>query len=104
MIERLLVRGGQPCGIAFTVLGPRAVALTAIWETDRNRLLFYDSHGRRFRMVQLTASTETVLSGGFHRGDRATASGSRLAGEPSRGSDAIRAGDFRRADLTRGAE
>ena len=38
--ERILVRGGQPCGIYFCLHGPRAVKFTAIWETDRNTVLF----------------------------------------------------------------
>ena len=45
--ERILVRGKRPCGIFFCVHGPRSVKLTAIWETDRNTVLFYSSSGER---------------------------------------------------------
>jgi hypothetical protein len=53
MTERMLVRGGKPCGIYFCLHGPRAVKFTAIWETDRNQVLFYGSHGERFQRTQL---------------------------------------------------
>ena len=53
MTERILVRGGKPCGIFFCLHGPRAVKFTAIWETDRNQILFYGSAGERFQKIQL---------------------------------------------------
>ena len=51
--ERVLRRGGRPCGMYFCLHGPRAVKFTAIWETDRNRILFYGSTGERFLKTQL---------------------------------------------------
>jgi hypothetical protein len=53
MTERLLRRGDKPCGLLFCLHGPRAVKFTAIWETDRNRILFYGSTGERFQKTQL---------------------------------------------------
>jgi hypothetical protein len=53
MTERILVRAGKPCGIFFCLHGPRAVKFTAIWETDRNQILFYGSSGERFQRIQL---------------------------------------------------
>jgi len=53
MTERILVRGGNPCGIFFCVHGPRSVKLTAIWETERNTILFYGSAGERIARTQL---------------------------------------------------
>ncbi len=53
MTERVLRRGGKPCGIFFCLHGPRAVKFTAIWETERNRILFYDAAGERFQRTQL---------------------------------------------------
>lgn len=61
LTERLLVRAGKPCGVFFCLHGPRAVKFTAIWETDRNTILFYDSTGERFHRIQLTAATEIAL-------------------------------------------
>ena len=51
--ERMLVRGRRPCGIFFCLHGPRSVKLTAIWETDRNTILFYSSSGERVGRTQL---------------------------------------------------
>jgi hypothetical protein len=51
--ERILVRGGRPCGLFFCLHGPRAVKFTAIWETDQNTLLFYDAAGERTHKLQL---------------------------------------------------
>lgn len=56
MTERLLYRSGKPCGIYFCVHGPRSVKLTAIWETERNQILFYGSNGERFMVIQLLES------------------------------------------------
>ena len=51
--ERILIRGRRPCGIFFCLHGPRSVKLTAIWETDRNTVLFYSSSGERVCKTQL---------------------------------------------------
>jgi hypothetical protein len=53
LTERLLHRGGRPCGIQFCLVGPRSVRLTAIWEIESQSVLFYDSTGERFQRVQL---------------------------------------------------
>ena len=53
MTERILVRAGKPCGLHFCLHGPRATKITAIWETDCNQILFYDSRGERFLKIQL---------------------------------------------------
>lgn len=54
MTERLLVRGGRTCGIQFCLHGPRSVKLMAIWEIERQSVLFYNSAGERFHRAQLT--------------------------------------------------
>jgi hypothetical protein len=56
--QHILHRGGKPCGIQFCLLGPRAVRLTAIWETDRNTILFYSSRGERVQRTQVLAAPE----------------------------------------------
>ncbi len=53
--EKVLVRSGTPCGVHFSLYGPRSLYLAAIWETDRNTILFYGSRGERFRKTQLIA-------------------------------------------------
>jgi hypothetical protein len=45
--ERVLARSGKPCGIFFCLYGPRSVKFTAIWEMERNMVLFYASSGER---------------------------------------------------------
>jgi hypothetical protein len=56
MTERILVRSGKPCGIFFCLHGPRSVKVTAIWETERNTILFYSSTGERFHRTRLVTS------------------------------------------------
>ena len=53
MTERVLLRGEKPCGIHFCLHGPRATKFTAIWDMDRNQVLFYGSRGERFLQIQL---------------------------------------------------
>lgn len=53
MTQRVLRRGGKPCGVFFCLHGPRSVKFTAIWETDRNCILFYGPSGERFQKTQL---------------------------------------------------
>lgn len=50
---KLLTRSGQPCGVYFCLHGPRAVRLSAIWETDANTILFYGSRGERVQRTRL---------------------------------------------------
>jgi hypothetical protein len=58
MTERILMRQGKPCGIYFCMHGPRATRFSAIWETDRNQILFYDCGGERFQKTQLIEAPE----------------------------------------------
>jgi len=52
--ESLLKRGGRDaCGVMFCLHGPRAVKITAIWEKDNNRILFYGPTGKRYCQVDL---------------------------------------------------
>jgi hypothetical protein len=64
MTERVLLRGNTPCGIYFCLHGPRATKFTAIWETDRNQVLFYGSRGEKFLKTQLlmAPSRETAAA------------------------------------------
>jgi hypothetical protein len=58
LTERVLVRGGKPCGMYFCLHGPRALRLAAIWETDSNAILFYSARGERFHKAQLETVAE----------------------------------------------
>ena len=56
MTERILRRGGRPCGVCFYLQGPRAVRFTAIWDADHNQVLFYGASGERFLRTQLVGA------------------------------------------------
>jgi hypothetical protein len=56
--ERILLRSGIPCGLMFCLHGPRSVRLTAIWEIERNTVLFYGSDGQRQQKLQLAATPQ----------------------------------------------
>ena len=51
--QQLLYRAGKACGMYFCLHGPRALCLTAIWETEGNTILFYGSCGRRIHRTKL---------------------------------------------------
>lgn len=53
MIERELTKNDRPCGMQFTIHGPRQVRLSAVWASDLNILYFYDTSGVRYLKVQL---------------------------------------------------
>lgn len=59
--ERLIVRGGEACGLYFCLHGPRAVKFSAVWETEKHRILFYGPDGERFQRTQLVAEEEAGL-------------------------------------------
>jgi hypothetical protein len=58
MTQQVLLRAGKPCGIMFCLHGPRATKFTAIWETDRNQVLFYGTRGERVLKTQLLDGPE----------------------------------------------
>ncbi|REK10871.1 MAG: hypothetical protein DWQ37_15640 [Planctomycetota bacterium] len=62
LTERVLVRADEPCGIFFCLHGPRSVKLSAIWETQRNTVLFYGSTGERFHKIHLDEAPQLVLA------------------------------------------
>ncbi|MDR1384797.1 MAG: hypothetical protein LBJ67_13265 [Planctomycetaceae bacterium] len=52
--ETLIKRSGQDaCGVMFCLYGPRAVRITAIWEKEKNRVLFYGPTGKRYHQIEL---------------------------------------------------
>ncbi len=60
-----LSRGGKLTGVMYHLEGPRALKPSAIWVSEENRILFYDSTGNRFGEVRLTESPtlEQALEG-----------------------------------------
>ena len=65
MTEHLLRRCGTPCAVLFVVHGPRNVVYNAVWEMDRNYVLFYGSSGERFQTTRLTVAPR--IKNSFHR-------------------------------------
>ena len=53
MSETPLVLYGAPCGLQFTIRGPRSIRLSAVWASDPNMVYFYDARGERFLKVLL---------------------------------------------------
>jgi hypothetical protein len=53
LTQRILYRLGRPCAIEFILHGPRQLCLSAIWETERNTILFYGSNGQRIGRTTL---------------------------------------------------
>jgi len=53
MTEVVLTRSGAPCGRYYCIHGPRATKYSAIWVSDRNRVLFYDSTGERYLTAEI---------------------------------------------------
>lgn len=56
--KSLVRRGSTAIGMVIRVEGPRLMRSHAIWIERENRILFYDSSGKRFSTVQLAESPE----------------------------------------------
>ena len=54
MTEFSLIRGGELCGLHFSLRGPRNVRLGAIWAADQNVVYLYDARGTRYAKLRLT--------------------------------------------------
>ena len=52
--EAALMMRGKPCGLEFTVKGPRSIRLGAIWSSAQSIINFYDTQGERYLKVKLT--------------------------------------------------
>jgi hypothetical protein len=62
MTERLLTRGGKPCGMYFCVHGPRSVKISAVWDALTGTVLFYGSSGERFHKMFLDEDVQLELN------------------------------------------
>jgi len=63
LTERVLEKGGAPCGIVFCLHGPRSAKFIAIWETGKNTVLFYRSSGERVGRIQLAHAPGLACDG-----------------------------------------
>ncbi len=51
--QGVVVRGGKPCGLLLQIEGPRLLRTHAIWLSQEDRILFYDSTGARIAETRL---------------------------------------------------
>lgn len=58
MTEETLYSRGNPCALQFTIRGPRAIKLGAIWAIDQGTILFYDTRGERYQKVNLQQTVQ----------------------------------------------
>ena len=56
--QSVVRRSGRVCGLFFQVEGPRLLRGYAIWASDENRILFYDSAGERTAEVHLSEAPD----------------------------------------------
>jgi hypothetical protein len=54
MVRHLLHRRGRLCAVEFTLVAPRAVRLSAIWDPFASRVLFYDQNLERFHVESIS--------------------------------------------------
>ena len=54
LFEGVVLRRGRPCGLFFQVQGPRLLKAYALWASEEDRILFYDSGGERFAELRLS--------------------------------------------------
>src|SRR5262245_25266692 len=64
MFRTPLKKAGRACGLIFHVEGPRLLRTSAVWSTDDDRIIFYDSCGLRFREVTLSESPTLPAANG----------------------------------------
>ncbi len=65
MTERVVVRGGDVCGIYFCLHGPRNVKLTAICDLGKRQVIYYGTDGVRTQAApipQTHAATSQVAA------------------------------------------
>ena len=67
--ETIVERHGKPCGLHFTLSGPRAVEFSAIWDAIRHTILFYDCTGDRFHRVDLSKPSQLHFELASGRGE-----------------------------------
>lgn len=68
LLESHLLRRGKPCGLEYTLLAPRAVRLSAVWDGLASRVFFYDQDLERFQTTDVAGPTLAQL--GSHELER----------------------------------
>lgn len=57
LLPMVINKRGKPCGVEFTLVAPRSVRLSAIWEAQSGRILFYDQNLERFQVTTIRGLT-----------------------------------------------
>jgi hypothetical protein len=60
LFQAVITRCGRPCGLFFQVQGPRRVRTYAVWASEEDRILFYDSQGVRFAQTRLSEAPDPL--------------------------------------------
>jgi hypothetical protein len=63
LLQSVVTRRGQPCGLFFQVQGPRMLKTYAVWAGEEDRILFYDSGGLRFAETLLSEAPDPLQLG-----------------------------------------
>src|SRR5947209_831326 len=56
--ETTVERGGVPCGLLFSAVGPPDSQQYAVWNAPENRISFYDGFGRCISETSLTVGRD----------------------------------------------
>ena len=59
LFQEPISRNGRACGRLFHIRGPRMMRNSAIWTEGENRIMYYESTGKRFLEVRLSESPGT---------------------------------------------
>lgn len=62
LIATNILRRQERLGVEFVLLGPRNDRLSAIWETQTGRVLFYDRNLERFAVCTTTCPADEPLA------------------------------------------
>lgn len=49
-----MIRNGRPWGYLFHIEGPRLLKASAVWASDADAVVFYDTNGQKVKEVRLT--------------------------------------------------
>ncbi len=56
LLQAVITRRGEPCGLFFQAQGPRLLKVYAVWASAENRILFYNCNGERVSETRLSES------------------------------------------------
>jgi hypothetical protein len=58
LLQAVITRRGEPCGLFFQAQGPRLLKNYAVWAGDENRILFYNCNGERIAETRLSEAPD----------------------------------------------